>query len=394
MGDTLRQLLGGAALDEPSYANFAQLFVKRVGMWAEMAKDAKVVGALSATDKEKARKIALNLYQCLREPEFRMTLDQAIDKIVKRLYVPDSVQHHQGLAPLSDMSHVPFNSLRRRTIVFEALLAAGKTSLIRKFHSVLVALGYDVKDITEDFVEEVINLFYSDMEKYAYATQLFFTRTRSNANSMAQAHVGREPTGHKINPATEGIALVDRSALGDILFALINYLSGRMTNAEFAAVLASTSPNFTFDVLVFLDVSAKRAKFVAEVLRKRPSEKDIPLEYLEKLRLVHYALVRRLVGVGASVLFTQCDDDPLEENRIPFLDAKEAVHAVVDCPSSDILQECWEGSLEPSWGVTTEAQVSEALALVRERQATHKKVSSHVKRITHVKASGSLVMSS
>lgn len=322
-------------------------------------------------------------------PETRLSMSEAIHLIVDRFRVADRTRYHPGLSPLSPRPENPVAVLRRKSIVIEGLIASGKTQLAKALVKLLVALGLDAKLIDEEFLDEVLNLYSEDPVKYAYASQLFFTRTRANANSMAQAHVGRVPTGHPVLADTEGISVIDRF-LGDPLFALVNYLRGGMTNREFGAVLAATPTGCAYDVILFKDVTARRAEYVAKNYRKRVSDMALPLDYLEDLRLAHYALMRALAFTGAPVLYSYCDDSPMEKGKLPFVQADEVMYAMAACPSGDVVKALWAGTPEPVYGKTTEEQVSAALSIVRGRYASCADLNRESKKIAHVRAASPL----
>jgi hypothetical protein len=322
-------------------------------------------------------------------PETRLTMSEAIRLIVNRFSIADRTKYHPSLSPLPEIHTNRLAVLRRKSIVIEGLIASGKTKLARALVQLLVAQGFDAKLIDEDFLDEVLNLYSEDPVKYAYASQLFFTRTRANANSMAQAHVGRVPTGHPVLPETEGISVIDRF-LGDPLFALVNYLRGGMSNREFSAVLAATPTGCAYDVILFKDVTARRAEYVAKNYRKRVSDMALPLDYLEDLRLAHYALMRALASAGAPVLYSYCDDSPMEKGKLPFVEADDVMYAMAACPSGDVVRALWAGTPEPVYGKTTEAQVSAALSVVRNRYASCAELNRETKKIAHVRAASPL----
>ncbi len=315
----------------------------------------------------------------------RYSLAVLVEMIVARLY---DNRTSERVTPVpnadQDAGADDAGALRGRIVAVEGLIAAGKTEFVRKLAAALVG-RVRVKVLPERVMKKALGVYYGDPAKYAYGSQLGFTALRCNANDVAMAAAGRLPSEYPLPASGEGLALVlaDRTCGGDAMFAVSNYLAGHMLNAEIEAIVDAYPTNFEFSVIMFLDVSARRAEWVCKTLRRNASELSIPLAYFEELRLTHYALMRAFARRGAPVLYVYCDDEPLAVDRVAFLEPLEAVGAIRDCPAGEAVRALWADLPEPVYGTTTEADVASALATVRGRYLQHP--SAHVRRVAHVR---------
>lgn len=341
----------------------------------------------SLSNEEKLIQVALTLETLARtarlkaERERRFTLTQLVDMVVTKLYDNRSARRVVHHPTIDDMDQC-MQRLNGKIIALEGLIAAGKSEFVKKL-AIEVSGRLHVKVLEEKLPKRVLDNFYADPARYAYGSQLMFAALRANMNDIAMAAAGLSPTDYPLASDSVSLVMADRTCCGDALFAGINYLEERMLNNEILAVIDAYPSNFEFSVILFLDVSAKRAEWVCKFLRKRPNERDIPLIYFQQLRLAHYALMRALALRGAPVLYVYCDDDPMTEESIAFLDPKEAIGAILDCPSGDEVKALWADTPEPIYGQTTEADVSDALETVRKRYLKHS--SEHVRRVAHIR---------
>lgn len=319
----------------------------------------------------------------------RYTLAKLMDMVATRLY--DGRNSEQVSAP-PGTDQLPESTSYERNwtagfagsmIAIEGLIAAGKSEFCKKLVETLQRHGVLARYTAEPVVAEILSKYYENPELEAYSSQLFFSSQRANSNSAAQAFAGRVPSEYPINAGRPGCAFGDRTSIGDAIFASINFLGGNMLNDEWDAVLASYSNHFSFTAVMFMDVSAVRAEFVCKELRRRPSEQNISIDYFEKLRLGHYAMMRALALRGAPVLYTYCDDKPMTRERIAFLDPDATLKALSACPRGEDVKALWADTPEPVYGETTEADVSKALEVVRRRYEAYP--DARVRAVAHVK---------
>lgn len=318
----------------------------------------------------------------------RYTLAKLMDMVAAKLYdgrdsTPVSRSPSTELPESTSNELSWFASFVGAMIAIEGLIAAGKSEFCKKLVAVLQKHGILARYTAEPVVPEILTKYYDNPDLEAYASQLFFSSQRANSNDAAQAFAGRVPSEYPINHGRAGCAFGDRTSIGDAIFAAINHLVENMLNDDWDAVLASYSPRFAFSAVLFMDVSAVRAEFVCKELRKRPSEQNISLDYFEKLRLGHYAMMRALALRGAPVLYTYCDDKPMTRERIAFLDPEATLKALATCPRGEDVKALWADTPEPVFGKTTEADVSKALEVVRRRYESYH--DARVRAVAHVK---------
>lgn len=312
----------------------------------------------------------------------RYTLAEAVEMVAERLYDGRQSQRAVVAPPPSASPTNEFAALEGMMIAEEGNLAAGKTVLTRRLVETMERHGIRGKTFIEPVHEKVLDKYYANPDLEAYASQLLFAASRSNANEASQAFAGRTPTEYPLSDRP-GCAIGDRTCIGDAMFLVMVLLKGYLLMDEFDAVLSVYSPRFAFSVVLFMDISSVRAEFICKHIRCRANEKDIPLEYFEGLRLTHYALMRALAMRGAPVLYTYCDDRPMSKERIAFLDPEDTLRAIIHCPRGDDVRRIWEDTAEPVYGVTTEEVVSRELAKVRQRYAGYG--NEYVRRVAHVR---------
>ncbi len=315
----------------------------------------------------------------------RHSMGDLIEQSVTRLYV------NRVVATQVDLSKLPpstskFAKLRGKLFTEEGNIGNGKTELNKGCIELLNSEGIPSRGFEEPISEPILELFYAHMETkprnpYAYAAQIYFATQRGNINHRAQAWTGKLPSEYPIIFERIGAAMTDRSSLCDVLFAIGGYLMGGINNPEWKGVLSATSNNFDFDAVVFLDVSSKRSEYIIKHVRGRPFEKKMPLAYLQRLRLLHYALFRRLAQLGAAVVYAYIDDqgiDPEEKKQLVYFDPKVTLLALKHAPRGDVCAELWRDAPTPTEDMTEE-EVSAALDRVRHAYETSGKVSKRVR---------------
>ena len=160
-------------------------------------------------------------------------------------------------------------AIQNHNITISGLIGAGKTTLANNLSQLLSwsIIGESVED------NPYLDLFYEDMEKYAFAMQIYFLNHRFEQE--------QKNTWNKNN------TIQDRSMWEDIIFANMLYKKGKISEIDYNTYkeLYSNLINFIKkpSLIVYLDVepeiALERIKF-----RNRPCENNITLEYLIDLR--------------------------------------------------------------------------------------------------------------
>lgn len=120
------------------------------------------------------------------------------------------------MIPVSSMNMSATNKL-----ILEGNIGCGKTTLA---HTLALHIPR-THLLAENVNESLLKLFYTDKTRYAFTLQLYMLESRCNANRLQM---------HEHAPNTK-LFIMDRSLLGDIVFALTNYVLGTMSDAEFHA---------------------------------------------------------------------------------------------------------------------------------------------------------------
>lgn len=318
------------------------------------------------------------------ESDTRYSLARAVEIAVNKLY--ERRESSVSSPPVGSDNALAW--FRGKMIANEGLIGAGKTKHTNAVVESLRKKGINAHSFDEPVPSAPLTKYYANPDLEAYASQLLFAALRSGSNEAAQAFAGRFPTEYPVrDPNDVGCAMGDRTCIGDVMFAILVLLMGFMLMSEFDAVLETYSKRFAFSAILFMDVSASRAEWVCKNIRCRPNEMEIPLNYFENLRLMHYAVMRALALRGAPVLYTYCDDKPMSKNNIAFLDAEATIKALMCCPEGDEVKALWADTAEPVFGVTTEDDVSAELAKVRQRYARYS--NEHVRGVAHVRVTSS-----
>lgn len=154
-------------------------------------------------------------------------------------------------------------------IGISGIIGAGKSTLTKNLADEMGCVPIYEPVKTNPYLEH----FYVDQEKYGFAMQIFLLSHRfADHQRMVWS-----PT-----PSVQ-----DRTIYEDLIFAKMLYESGKISELDFTTYrkLFSDMTNFLHrpDIIVYLDVDPQIAK-QRILARGRDCEKDLPVEYLVKLR--------------------------------------------------------------------------------------------------------------
>lgn len=239
-------------------------------------------------------------------------------------------------------AHKPLiDALLGKVIAVEGLIGSGKSTLARKLESQYPGkVGVYAEQVNEGLLE----LFYSEPEKYAWALQWGQLKLRLYQLELAKRDAG-----------SSAVSIWDRSMIGDYIFCLLNHLMGTIDSAEMAvyeAEFGSSLHEFArmqflqhVDALVLLDDEPLECKKRAET-RGNASESDIPLGYYDGLDQLHFAVFLRLYAMGGVRLGVLrwgdydkpeelvrhfCDITHSPSGRVVYTDEPHSDLAVFDC---------------------------------------------------------------
>jgi len=171
-----------------------------------------------------------------------------------------------------------FHGLRGGIYVLEGIIGVGKTTFGTSLSVYLNKIGLKARFFPEYVNEMLLSQYIKDMKKYAYSFQLFMLCKRIETYQKAESYVDNE----------RGIAIIDRSLVGDMTFARMQMLNGNMTGDEWETYLsvmkqeanACVTPTF----YIFLECTTNTS---LERIKQRGNKDEIegyPEEYLEKLK--------------------------------------------------------------------------------------------------------------
>jgi deoxyadenosine/deoxycytidine kinase len=167
------------------------------------------------------------------------------------------------------------SSVRPNIYVFDGNIAAGKTTLALLVSEHLGGTVY-LEPTTEN---PYLSLFYADPKRYGFKMQMWMLLKRFKTYLDALAISADQ---------TKCPVLLDRSIFSDCVFAENSYNDGLMTEKEYDIYVRVSQQMIKLlprpRLWVYLDVEPSECLRRIRDVRQRECEKDIPLEYLEKLR--------------------------------------------------------------------------------------------------------------
>lgn len=206
-----------------------------------------------------------------------------------------------------------------QVIIFEGCIGAGKTSAVQAVTAMLQSKQIPAHGLEEKVNKDMLSLFYSGMgtkprNPYAFAFQIDMLRQCENVHREAQWLAG------KADGVKKSIVTSDRTVWGNAVFASVHRDCGNITDHEFDCYLSclrerGDGGKYGVDHLVYLDVSPAVAHHRITRVRGRPSEKDIPLEYLKTLEKAYYLHLYNQMVAGARIIVIN-NEEPFDAELI------------------------------------------------------------------------------
>lgn len=162
-----------------------------------------------------------------------------------------------------------------QVIAVEGLIGAGKTTACHCLAEQLRKHGFQVELFEEEVNLDLLQLFLADMKKYAFAFQLYMLESRINALRIAHRFAQQG-----------GIAILDRSMVGDRAFGTLHYQQGNISQPEWEVYCSLFRDNIEAlpNKIIYLSCDSKVS---LERIYKRDragEKKDYNLEYLDNLQ--------------------------------------------------------------------------------------------------------------
>lgn len=209
-----------------------------------------------------------------------------------------------------------YRHLRGSVIAIEGVISVGKTTLGNKLVDFFNGIGLTARFYTEYVNPELLQQFISNMPKYSYSFQMIMLCKRIETYRQALEF-----------SKTGGIAILDRSLLGDRTFALMAHENGHISDAEWECYLSMVKHEIMMepDWILFLDCEVETAM---SRIRKRGNQDEITgysRQYLEKLNEMYHKAMdstsQRVVKMDWNRVVDWSSDQESRETIDYFLSA-------------------------------------------------------------------------
>lgn len=219
-------------------------------------------------------------------------------------------------------------------LVLEGVPGAGKTTLLRKCEgsaqAIQQSLGLKIVTLDEPLDRKMIKLFYKDKKKYALMMQMHALENRIKLMERYETPekledddfikklslemaVCRLEEGRQGKEKEMQVALQERGVMGDLCFAMANYILGNLEDREWkmylekigfdpadASSIASSRVRGALDQIVCLvatDASESHNRIKADRNRSQ-TERQIPLWYVKMLEDTHFHVFIKLLAAN------------------------------------------------------------------------------------------------
>lgn len=177
-------------------------------------------------------------------------------------------------------------SLYGYRICFEGIPGCGKSTLIESISKYLNKKGHENKTYYEPENKPFLNLYVDKMQKYSFAFQMYM--------------LGRRFEIMRSSLSCDGISLIDRGIIGDMVFAITQIQKGWMTNEE-SLVYRKTCESCDADknfITVYMKCDPEIA--LKRVQDRGNSDKSYDLEYMKSLSKKHEELFAKYISIDWS----------------------------------------------------------------------------------------------
>ena len=171
--------------------------------------------------------------------------------------------------------NLAFRCLRGSVIGIEGLIGAGKTTAITAIYNLLKECKLKVKLFKEYINPDLLGQYIKNMKDYSYSFQVIMGMKRGNAYKDACEYA-----------KSGGIALLDRTLVGDYAFAIMQKNNGNITESEWKVYksIIKTEKGPQPSLIVNFDVDPEIA-FAR--MRKRGRKDEVggyTLQYFQNLK--------------------------------------------------------------------------------------------------------------
>lgn len=211
-----------------------------------------------------------------------------------------------------------WNFLRGSILVIEGNIASGKSTLTENLVDFLTEQGLDAMLYKEPILQSYLDMFIGNQPKYAFGFQMAMLLENQCMYSDAVEHV-----------KAGGVAIMDRSFLGNQVFAQVHLERGNMSHDEFEVYedvykrMDGFFPNPDF--IVYLEVDPKTNVYRCK-LRDRSCESDnYDIKYFEDLNRNYLKLVKQVAPYQNVLIFDWNRDRNSQEQKEGVLEILETI---------------------------------------------------------------------
>jgi deoxyadenosine/deoxycytidine kinase len=168
--------------------------------------------------------------------------------------------------------------MRGDVICIEGQIGIGKSTLGKQMETFLRKIGFNAKYYSEYVNQELLAQYISDMKRYSYAFQMIMLCKRMEVyrQALELAKIG-------------GVAILDRSLIGDMIFAQMQRDNGNISESEWSVYMSVVKQenNLEPDHVIYLRAPVEKC---LERIKKRGIEAEIngyDFKYLKTLEDAH-----------------------------------------------------------------------------------------------------------
>lgn len=181
-----------------------------------------------------------------------------------------------------------FKALKGGVFTIEGIIGVGKTTLGRSLEAFLNSIGLKARFYPEYVNKELLSQYIGDMKRYAYSFQMVMLCKRIEIYREAERFANEG-----------GVALIDRSIIGDMTFARMQKDNGNFTDDEWRIYLSlmkqeiQLTPTASVYLYCTADTSLARVKqrgIEAEI-------KGYTREYMEQLHKAYEVSISECTNV-------------------------------------------------------------------------------------------------
>lgn len=186
-----------------------------------------------------------------------------------------------------------FRSLKGGIFTIEGIIGVGKTTLGKSLVYYLNEIGLEAKFYPEYMNKDLLNQYIEDMKRYAYTFQMIMLCKRIEIYREAERYA-----------ATGGIAIIDRSIIGDMTFARMQKDNGNFTESEWQVYLSLMKQEIQLTPTKSLFLKCTPCTSMDRVkLRGIESEiKGYDIKYMEQLYAAYEISINECNNVNHIIL--------------------------------------------------------------------------------------------